>query len=139
MIPCRCYCTSDDVAACAGGGLPRTWLGECSCGCHRPALRERWPLAARATQARGARYAALATRAHAYELGAYAFDLAPALRPRVLDAVARLIDAWSTVDRERVLRALEGMGLAHELSAARVRLELERARERATWRWARPS
>jgi len=134
-----CYCTSDDVASCSGGGLPRTWLGECSCGCHRPALRERWPLAMRAAAPTGPRYVALGLRTHVYELGAYALDLADDLRPRVLDAIARVVDAWSTTDRAAALRVLETMGLAQELTAARVRLAVAQARERLAWRATRLS
>lgn len=123
-----CLCTDDAPAACSGGGLPPTGLGDCSCDCHRPVLRERWPLATPAVDP--VRYAAFSVRANFYShaaLGSLSADPAQAAI-----SLCYVLQELPPLDRARVIASIGASGAAAALSGALLRTALLMARARVT-------
>ena len=117
-----CLCTDDAPAACSGGGLPPTELGECSCDCHRPGLR--WPLATPAPAA-----TSLAARERVYLLALHA-PTQP--HPQLAVDVCGLLAMLAPRDASIAAQALGAVGLSEHLVASLMRTALVWARARAT-------
>lgn len=119
-----CRCTTDHAADCAGGGLPPTDRGHCSCGCHRPVLHERWPLRTPAPASTG-----LAARERVYLLALYA-PTQP--HPQLAVDVCGLLAGLAPRDAAVAARVLGDTGLAPHLVASLLRTALVWARARVT-------
>lgn len=119
-----CRCTTDHAADCAGGGLPPTGHGECSCACHRPVLRERWPLRTPAPASTG-----LAVRERVYLLALHA---PTQQHPQLAVDVCALLAGLAPRDAAVAARVLGDVGLAPHLVASLLRTALVWARARVT-------
>lgn len=122
-----CRCTDDAAAQCCGGGLPPTDLGHCSCDCHRPVLRERWPLATPEAPATD-----LARRVRVYELALHAPDVLIGLHAQIALDVCGLLAQLPPKGARVTAASIGAAGCAEPLVAALVRLALLSARSRVT-------
>lgn len=123
-----CRCTDDALALCCGGGLPPTDLGHCDCDCHRPVLRERWPLATPAVDA--ARSMARSVRVNFYAHAALGSLSADPTQAAV--SLCYVLQELPALDRARVIASIGASGAAAALSGALLRTAMLMARSRVT-------